>query len=121
MTLPLVAAVFVAYFFFGHLLGGALYHAEFSLEYIISYLCIGISGIYGMFLSISANQIFLFVIFGALLSVFKVNALFMELGKIVGAYLRGGPGLTAVVSSSLVGMVSGAPVANVAITGAFIV
>jgi len=119
MTLPLVAAVFVAYFFFGHLLGGALYHAEFSLEYIISYLCIGISGIYGMFLSISANQIFLFVIFGALLSVFKVNALFMELGKIVGAYLRGGPGLTAVVSSSLVGMVSGAPVANVAITGAF--
>jgi TRAP transporter 4TM/12TM fusion protein len=118
-TLPVVAGVFVAYFFFGHHLGGALYHAEFSMDYIISYLCIGISGIYGMFLSISANQIFLFVIFGALLSVFKVNTLFMELGKIVGTVLRGGPGLTAVVSSSLVGMVSGAPVANVAITGAF--
>lgn len=119
ITLPLVAAVFVAYFFFGHLLGGSLYHAEFELDYIVSYLCIGMSGIYGMFLSISANQIFLFVIFGALLSVFRVNTLFMELGKIVGTVLRGGPGLTAVVSSSLVGMVSGAPVANVAITGAF--
>ena len=119
VTLPLVAAVFVLYFFFGHLLGGSLYHAEFDLDYIVSYLCIGMSGIYGMFLSISANQIFLFVIFGALLSVFKVNALFMELGKIVGTVLRGGPGLTAVVSSSLMGMVSGAPVANVAITGAF--
>lgn len=119
MTLPLVATAFVLYFFFGHLLGGTLFHAEFSFKYIISYLCIGMSGIYGMFLSISANQIFLFVIFGALLSVFKVNGLFMELGKILGAFLRGGPGLTAVVSSSLVGMVSGAPVANVAITGAF--
>lgn len=119
LALPIVAGIFVSYFFFGHLLSGALYHAEFSLDYIISYLCIGLSGIYGMFLSISANQIFLFVIFGALLSVFKVNALFMELGKIVGTVLRGGPGLTAVVSSSLVGMVSGAPVANVAITGAF--
>ncbi len=119
LALPIVAGIFVSYFIFGHHLGGALYHAEFDLDYIVSYLCIGLSGVYGMFLSISANQIFLFVIFGALLSVFKVNALFMELGKIVGSVMRGGPGLTAVVSSSLIGMVSGAPVANVAITGAF--
>jgi TRAP transporter 4TM/12TM fusion protein len=119
LALPIVAGIFMTYFFFGHMLSGALFHAQFSPDYIISYLCIGLSGVYGMFLSISANQIFLFVVFGALLSVFKVNALFMELGKIAGTLLRGGPGLTAVVSSSLIGMVSGAPVANVAITGAF--
>lgn len=119
IALPTVAGIFMVYFFFGHLLSGALFHTQFSLDYIISYLCIGLSGVYGMFLSISANQIFLFVIFGALLAVFKVNSLFMELGKIAGTVLRGGPGLTAVISSSLVGMVSGAPVANVAITGAF--
>ncbi len=33
--------------------------------------------------------------------------------------MQGGPGQTAVVSSALVGMVSGAAVANVAITGSF--
>src|SRR5699024_12347782 len=64
-------------------------------------------------------QVYLFVIFGALLGVIKVNDFFFEAGKIAGKAFRGGPGQTAVVSSALVGTVSGAAVANVAITGAF--
>ena len=119
ITLPIVAALFVAYFVFGHLLPGQLYHKPFTIEYIVSYLSIGLSGIYGTFLSISANQVFLFVVFGALLGVIRVNDFFFEAGKIPGRVMQGGPGQTAVVSSALVGMVSGAAVANVAITGAF--
>ncbi len=119
ITLPIVAGIFIAYFLFGHLLPGPLYHRPFTLEYIVSYLSIGLSGIYGTFLSISANQVFLFVVFGALLGVIKVNDFFFEVGKLAGRAFQGGPGQTAVVSSSLVGMVSGAAVANVAITGAF--
>lgn len=118
-TLPIVTAVFLIYFFFGHHLTGPLYHRNFSFEYIISYLSIGLSGIYGTFLGISANQVFLFVIFGALLGVIKVNDFFFEAGKVAGKAFQGGPGQTAVVSSALVGTVSGAAVANVAITGAF--
>jgi TRAP transporter 4TM/12TM fusion protein len=118
-TLPLVTAVFVLYFVYGHLLPGQLYHRPFELEYIVSYLSIGLSGIFGSFLSISANQVFLFVAFGALLGVIRVNDFFFEAGKIAGKVFQGGPGQTAVVSSALVGMVSGAAVANVAITGAF--
>ncbi|WP_373084481.1 TRAP transporter permease [Sneathiella sp.] len=117
--LPIVAFVFVAYFFFGHYLGGPLYHRDFSLGYIVSYLSIGFSGIYGTFLSISANQIFLFVVFGSLMGLLRINDFPYELGKLVGKRVAGGPGQTAVVSSSLIGMVSGAAVANVAITGAF--
>ena len=119
VTLPIVAILFILYFFFGHLLPGPLHHRPFSLDYIISYLCIGLTGVYGTFLSISANQIFLFVVFGSLLSVIKINDFLYEAGKVVGRYLEGGPAQTAVVSSSLVGMVTGAAVANVAITGAF--
>lgn len=118
-TLPLVAAVFVAYFLFGHLIPGQLHHRQFAFDYIVSYLSIGLSGIFGSFLSISANQVFLFVVFGALLGVIRVNDFFFEAGKIAGKVFQGGPGQTAVVSSALVGMVSGAAVANVAITGAF--
>jgi len=118
-TLPVVAALFIAYFFLGHLIPGALHHRPFSLEYIISYLCIGLTGVYGTFLSISANQIFLFVVFGALLEVIRITDFLYEMGKLVGRVLEGGPAQTAVVSSSLVGMVTGAAVANVAITGAF--
>lgn len=118
-TLPVVTVIFLLYFFFGDLLGGHLYHRSFSFDYVISYLSIGLSGIYGTFLGISANQVYLFVIFGALLGVIKVNDFFFEAGKIAGKAFRGGPGQTAVVSSALVGTVSGAAVANVAITGAF--
>ncbi|WP_340148931.1 TRAP transporter fused permease subunit [uncultured Sneathiella sp.] len=117
--LPIVALVFVAYFLFGHYLGGPLYHRNFPLGYVISYLSIGFSGIYGTFLSISANQIFLFVVFGSMMGLLRINDFLYELGKLVGRRIAGGPGQTAVVSSSLIGMVSGAAVANVAITGAF--
>jgi TRAP transporter 4TM/12TM fusion protein len=118
-TLPIVAALFVAYFLLGQHIPGQLYHRPFAFDYVVSYLGIGLSGIFGTFLSISANQVFLFVVFGALLGVIKVNDFFFEAGKIAGKVFQGGPGQTAVVSSALVGMVSGAAVANVAITGAF--
>lgn len=118
-TLPVVAALFVGYFIFGHLIPGQLHHRQFAFDYIVSYLSIGLSGIFGSFLSISANQVFLFVVFGALLGVIRVNDFFFEAGKIAGKVFQGGPGQTAVVSSAMVGMVSGAAVANVAITGAF--
>jgi TRAP transporter 4TM/12TM fusion protein len=118
-TLPVVASIFILYFFFGHNLSGALYHRQFETDYVVSYLSVGLSGIYGTFLSISANQVFLFVVFGSLLSLIKANDVLYELGKLVGRRLQGGPAHTAVISSSLVGMITGASVANVAITGAF--
>ncbi len=118
-TLPIVAGLFVAYFLFGHWMPGVMYHRPFDFGYVVSYLSIGLSGIFGNFLSISTNQVFLFVVFGALLGVIKVNDFFFEAGKIAGRVFQGGPGQTAVVSSALVGMVSGAAVANVAVTGAF--
>ena len=118
-TLPIVAAIFVLYFFLGNYIPGPLFHRAFDFGYVTSYLSIGISGVYGNFLSISANQIFLFVVFGAFLGVMNVTDALNEIGKLAGRRLAGGPGQTAVISSSLVGMVSGASVANVAITGAF--
>lgn len=119
IILPIVACVFVAYFLFGHHIPGPLNHRAFNFDYVVSYLSVGLSGIFGQFLSISADQVFLFVVFGSLLSVIRVNDLFFEIGKAAGRVFKGGPGQTAVISSSLVGTVTGAAVANVAITGAF--
>jgi TRAP transporter 4TM/12TM fusion protein len=119
LTLPIVGTVFILYFFFGHLIPGPLHHREFDFSYVISYLCTGLTGVYGTFMSISANQIFLFVVFGALLGGIKVNDCLNEIGKFAGRFSQAGPAYTAVISSSLVGMVSGAAVSNVAITGAF--
>lgn len=119
LILPIVAAVFVLYFLFGHLLGGPLYHRQFDFGYVVSYLSIGLTGVYGTFLSISSNQIFLFVVFGSMFTVLGIDSLLGEMGKVLGRHVRSGPGQMATISSSLVGMITGASVANVAVTGAF--
>jgi TRAP transporter 4TM/12TM fusion protein len=119
LTLPIVGIVFILYFLFGHLIPGPLHHRELDFSYVNSYLCTGLTGVYGTFMSISANQIFLFVVFGAILGGIKVNDCLNEIGKFAGRFSQAGPAYTAVISSSLVGMVSGAAVSNVAITGAF--
>ncbi len=75
----------------------------------------GITGVPAYIIAIAVG-----LVFGALLGIFKVEGLLMEMGKILGRRLRGGAGLTGVFSNSLIGMVSGAPVANVAITGPFV-
>ena len=119
VVLPIVAISSILYFFFGHLIPGPLSHQPFAFDYVISYMSIGLSGIYGSFLSISANQIFLFVVFGSMFKVLGIDSLLAEVGKLVGRRMRSGPALMAVVSSSLMGMITGASVANVAVTGAF--
>jgi TRAP transporter 4TM/12TM fusion protein len=118
-VLPIVAIVSILYFFFGDLIPGPLSHRPFAFDYVVSYMSIGLTGIYGSFLSISANQIFLFVVFGSMFKVLGIESLLAEVGKLVGRRMRSGPALMAVVSSSLVGMITGASVANVAVTGAF--
>lgn len=55
-------------------------------------LSVGLSGLYGLFMSISADQVFLFVVFGSLLGIFKVEGLLMEAGKILGRACAAGPG-----------------------------
>lgn len=118
-TLPIVATVFLLYFFLGHWLPEPLHHRQFDFSYVVSYLSVGLTGIFGTFLAISANQIFLFVVFGALMGLMQIDDFLYEIGKLVGGRFAGGPGQTAVVASSMMGMVTGAAVANVVITGAF--
>tara|TARA_R110002020_G_scaffold335143_1_gene550304 strand:+ start:20089 stop:22029 length:1941 start_codon:yes stop_codon:yes gene_type:complete len=117
-TLSVAALV---YFFFGDRLAGPLQAASHpSFDYAMTFLISsGGTGLYGQITPISANIIFLFMIFGALLASTGVTRLFMELGNWAGRILEGGGAVTCVVSSALLGTVTGATVANVAITGTF--
>ena len=119
MVLPVVGMVSILYFFFGHYLPGPFYHLYMNPEYVISMLGIGLHGIFGMLLAVSANYIFLFMVFGGLMEIAGANLFFLQVGRAAGKVLAGGPAQTAVVSSGLVGMVTGTAVGNVAITGAF--
>ena len=119
-ALPIVALVFVAYTFLGQHLPYPFWHFPLTLPTIVNQWVINFNkGIFGPILAISANFLFVFILFGALLQASGASRFFIEVGKWAGRRFAGGAGLTAVVSSALVGMSSGSGMANVAITGPF--
>ena len=117
---PIVAMCFIAYAVFGHYMPGPLQSPNISIdELLVSYGLDLSGGIYGQVLGISANYIFLFVLFGSLLGATGAARFFNQVGMLTGSKLDGGPAITAVVSSALMGSVTGSVMANVAATGAF--
>ncbi|WP_340107641.1 TRAP transporter fused permease subunit [Pikeienuella sp. HZG-20] len=120
LALPLIALIAVAYNFWGYMLPTSAAGSRIPFDTVVSNLSIGLySGLYGQFMAISANFIFLFMVFGGLLQSLDGNRAFVEIGKAVSRAFPGGAGLSAVISSSLMGTVTGAAVANVAITGSY--
>ena len=118
--LPCIAIAFVFYPFIGTHLPEPFYCQAQSVKDTIVFLSVSLdSGIFSPILSISANYIFLFILFGGILQSSGATRFFMQIGMLIGSKIRGGPGITSVVSSALVGSVTGSPVANIAITGSF--
>lgn len=114
-----LAVLFMAYAFLGHLIPGTLGHRQYSLNRIISFMYTGTEGIYGTAMNVSAQYVALFVLFGAMLEVFGGGELFVKLAYSLTGKMRGGPAKASVVSSALMGTMSGSAVANVVTTGAF--
>ena len=120
LIFPLVALCFIAYAVFGSHLPGPIATPYIPIAELLTSYAMGLmDGIYGQVLGISAHYIFLFVLFGGVLSVTGASRFFNQVGAITGKYLSGGPAITAVVSSALMGSVTGSAMANVATTGAF--
>lgn len=116
-VLPVLALIAIFGFFLTPYLPGV---ACYPPETIMSYLAVGMStGVFGYMVPVSANFIFFFLLLGGLLSAAKVLDMFFEVGKAVANVVAAGPGITAVIASSLFGMVSGSSVANVTFTGSF--
>ncbi len=117
--LTVLSLVALAYAFFGEHLTGVLGHTGFSLNRIIRHIFLGGEGIFGFALGVSAEIIVVFVLFGAILQEVGIADYFYDLANAIAGRQRGGPAKVAVISSSLMGMVSGETSANVATTGAF--
>lgn len=116
--LATVAAVFLVYLFFGqHLpvwLGG---HRGFSLERIISFLYLNDSGIMGFAMSACLKYMALFLLLGKVLQQVGAMDFVMGLSRALFGNGRTGPPLMAIMSSALVGTVSGSTMGNVYISG----
>jgi TRAP transporter 4TM/12TM fusion protein len=117
--LPIVALCALAYALFGPYLPGMFAHAGFPFSDLASFEYLRTDGIFGVPLGVSASFIFLFVLFGAILNVSGAGQFFIDLALALTGKSKGGPAKAAVVSSALMGSVSGSSVANTVTTGSF--
>jgi TRAP transporter 4TM/12TM fusion protein len=106
------------YFFFGDLFPGNFRYNPPETEIIVSYLA-GMGGARGVLwgIPLSANTLFLIIAFGGLLKGTRILELFNEFGRLLLNVSRGGICYSAILASSLIGMVTGQAVANVALSG----
>ncbi len=121
-ALPIVIMLFLIYTLVAHLIPGHFHAAYVPPERLLSRVgigALGLSGIFGTLLGISASVIFLFVIFGSLLGATGAVRFFTQLGRLMGKKLASGPAVVAVVTSALVGTITGSIAANIATTGSF--
>lgn len=119
-ALVLIATAFVAYALFANYVPGVFNAPAVTLPRLINGLFVrGTAGIYGIAMGAMSNYISLFLIFGSLLLVSGGGEWFKNIALALTGKTKGGPAKVAVISSALMGTVTGSAVANVATTGAF--
>lgn len=117
--LPIVTVIFLLYAYFGYLIPGSFGHRGYDLHRILNQMYMTTEGIFGVPLGVVVTIVFLFILFGAFLDKGGGGQFFVNLAVSLAGRLRGGPAKISVLSSGLMGMISGSSIANVATTGTF--
>ncbi|MEA4871855.1 MAG: TRAP transporter permease [Synergistaceae bacterium] len=118
-VLPCIAVVALLYCYFGRSLPEMIAHRGFSVQRIVNHMYLGTEGIFGTPLEVSSTFVFMFILFGSVLEKTGLVKFIIDLSMALAGWSTGGPAKVAVVSSGLMGTVSGSSVANVCTTGMF--
>lgn len=119
---PLIAVIGIAYLWFGSYLPGALRAPDMDFERMVTLLASDVTspwGLYGSLLILSANYLFLFIIFGTILEAFGGLKFIICIGNWAARYFRSGAASLSIFSSALLGSITGSTVANITVTGTF--
>lgn len=117
--LPGLCLLFLIYTFYGSYLPGAFETARVSVYRMATYLMVSSEGLFGSALNVAAIYIFLFVLFGSVLSFIGAGDFFVDIASAAFGNIVGGPAQAAVYSSMLLGMVNGSGAATVVTAGTF--
>lgn len=115
----IVAFCFMLYAFLGPYVPGILAHRGVGVQEMFDHLFFTTEGIFGTPMGVSSTFIYLFILFGAYLETTGLGKFFIDIANAIAGWAAGGPAKVAVLSSGLMGTVSGSSVGNVAGTGAF--
>ncbi len=116
--LTTVMIVAIAYYAFGRHLPWPFNYQTPETGIVMTYLA-GLGGSRGLLwgIPLSANVIFLIIVYGGALKGARVLEMFNELGKTLMTVTRGGIAYSSILAATAIGMVTGQPVANVALAG----
>ncbi len=117
--LAIIACLMLVYAFAGPWMPDVIQHKGVSLSKAVSHYWLSTEGVFGVAVGVSASYIFLFVLFGSLLERAGAGNYFITVAFAFLGLMRGGPAKAAVVSSGMMGMISGSSVANVVTCGTF--
>ena len=120
LALPLLAAAFLGYAYFGRYFPDWLFpHRGYSVDRIVAQTFLHSQGVFGVALQVMFSYVFLFVLFGALLEATGATQFIVTYAQRLLLGTRGGAAKVAILSSGLMGSLSGSAVANAATTGTF--
>lgn len=119
-ALPVLSSVFLAYGLFGaHLPSWLFPHRGYSVERIVAQTFLHSQGVFGIALNVMFTYVFLFVLLGAFLEATGATGFIVQFAQRLFRSSPGGAAKVAVLSSGLMGSLSGSAVANTATTGTF--
>ncbi len=119
-ALPLLSVAFLLYGSFGASFPAWLFpHRGYSVSRIVGQTFLHSQGVFGIALNVMFTYVFLFVIFGAFLEATGATRFIVDFAQRAFGRSPGGPAKVAVLSSGLMGSLSGSAVANTATTGTF--
>jgi len=120
MTLPLLAVTFLLYANFGPAMPDWLFpHRGYPWSRIVSQTFLHSQGVFGIALRVMFTYVFLFVLFGTLLEKTGATGFIIDFTRNLFRKSAGAPAKVAVISSGMMGSLSGSAVANTATTGTF--
>ena len=98
---------------------GFLNHRGYSIKRVAAHLFYNTEGIMGVPIGACSTFIFLFILFGALLEKTGIGQFFIDICNAIAGGASGGPAKVAVLTSALLGTVSGSSVSNTVGSGSF--
>lgn len=117
--LLVVVVLFGTYPIYADYMPGFLWGTQYTVGETIRAHVMGVESIIGIPMQVVANLVIGFVVFGAALTVTGGGDFFMKFATSLMGGSRGGPAKVAVLSSGLMGSLSGSVISNILTTGAF--
>ena len=119
-ALPILSLAFLAYAAWGQSMPDWLFpHRGYDVPRIVGQTFLHSQGVFGVALKVMFTYVFLFVVFGAFLELTGATSFVITYARRLLGNTAGGPAKVAILSSGLMGSLSGSAVANTATTGTF--